>query len=246
MFGSIFARLGLGAAKVDAVLHSDQLIPGGEVRGEILINGGDVPQSIDRITLQLMTQAKSESDEGHSTRDVVIDAFQICDEFELAAGEEKVVPFVFVLHPETPMTVLDVKKNQCQVWMDTALDIDMAVDPSDRDYLSIHPPTVVQYIIDEMSEQGFHMVKADVEVGHLRGQHFESTSGCYQEMEFKPKGLGFGRIKEIELSFICQSDQVHILIELDRRFSGDGYRSLSLPQYANRGAVRSALQEVLA
>lgn len=244
MLKKLFASIGIGSASVDAILTTEHFVQGGVVEGQIEVKGGDVEQEISRITLDLMTKAKRETDDGTDYVDHVVDSFIATDSFNLTPNEEKSLPFWFNLHPETPITVLEVKKNQCQVWLETRLDIDFAVDPTDRDYMHIHPTEVITDFIQAMTNNGFSMVKADVEIGTLNGHGFSSTSGCYQELEFKPQGF-FGRVKEVELSFISEEHQTHVLIELDRRFSGDGYRSLTVPNNISYGAIEAELRTLL-
>ena len=238
MLKKVFAKMGIGSAKVDAILTTDQFFPGETVEGRIEVKGDDVEQEISAITLKLMTRAKQEN----VLLNHVLAQYAITKGFTLSPGEEKEIRFSFSLHPETPITVLDVRMNNSLVWLETALDIELALDPNDRDYLNIHPSPVVVHFIKVLNESGYHMFKADVEKGYLRGDGFKSKSGCYQEMEFKPDNFGFSRIREIELSFIIEDDRTHVLIELDRAFAGDGYKSLTVANTAGYAQVKSLLK----
>ncbi|MGB0466729.1 MAG: sporulation protein [Pontibacterium sp.] len=243
MLKNLFARIGIGAAVVDAVLTTEHFIPGGPVEGRIDIKGGDVEQDISKITLKLMTKLKVENDEGSSFEDHVINAFIVTDAFCLQPNEERAIPFRFTLHPETPVTALEVANNQSKVWLETALDIDFAADPTDRDYMNIHPTAVMMHCIKAMTNNGFVMAKADVEKGGLNGPGFASSLGFYQELEFKPEGFGF--TKEVEFSFVAEQNQTHLLVELDRRFSGDGYRALTFSNQAGYAEVESQLRSLI-
>jgi sporulation-control protein len=245
MFKKMFAKIGFGAAKVDAVLTTDEFMPGGTVEGRIDIKGGDVEQEVEAINLKLNTTAKTEGEDTEFNTTHTLEEYAISEAFTLKPGDEHSLDFAFELHPETPITVLDISDNRCKVWLETSLDIDNAIDPKDRDYLHIHPSPVITHFIDAMHNNGFRMIKADVEKGFLNGGGFESTSGCYQEMEFKPTGLGFTRVEEVELSFVIQGDATHVLVELDRRFGGDGYSSLTVSSHAGYGEVEAALKSVL-
>lgn len=245
MLKNLFAKLGVGSTSVDAVLMTDHFCPGGTVEGVIKIDGGEVEQNISAITLKLMTVAKSEGEDVDLNLNHAIAEYRIAEAFTVKPGDKLERPFSFDLHPETPVTVLDVANNRCKVWLETALDIDMAMDPTDRDYLNIHPSAVVSKFIDAMEKNGFKMIKADVEKGFLRGDGFESRSGCYQEIEFKPSGFGFSRIREVELSFIMDIHHTHVLIELDRAFAGDGYISLTVPNNADHDKIESDLKAIL-
>ncbi|AWF83419.1 sporulation control protein Spo0M [Microbulbifer sp. A4B17] len=245
MFQKLKASIGIGAAKVDTVLQNPELVQGGVIEGVIQIHGGNVDQQIDAISLRLCTEVKVESDEGVSYERSVLSELQVQDPLIIGAGENHEVPFEFVLNEETPITVLNARKNKSYVWLETSLDIDFALDPKDRDPLQIRPLPVVEKVLSMIEENGFNMVKADVEKGHLRGSNFASRSGCYQEIEFKSSGLLTS--KEVELSFIVDGDQVHCLAEIDRKFGlrGDEYRSFSLARHASDSEIAVAVQSIL-
>lgn len=245
MLKKLFARVGVGAATVDTILTNDTYRPGDTVQGTIEVKGGDVEQEISAITLKVMTKVKHETDDTVSYVEHAISAFKATDGFTLQPGENRSIDVSFKLHPETPLTALQTSRNQCQVWIETALDIDFAIDPSDRDYLRILPTEVGAYLIDAVSQCGYQMVKADVEAGQLHGNGFSSSVGCYQELEFKPGGFGFGRVREVEVSILPYPDATHVLIEIDRTFSGDGYLSLSLPSNASAEQVQQQIQQLI-
>ena len=245
MFKKLFAKMGIGAAKVDAVLTTDQFVPGAAVEGRVEITGGDVEQEVSAIVLKLRTMAKSEGEEMEMEISHTLAEYRVTDPFTLAPGEALEMPFSFDLHPETPVTVLNAADNRCKVWLETSLDIDMAMDPSDRDYLNIHPSPLVHHFMDAMEKNGYALKKADVEKGYLRGKGFESHSGCYQELEYKPGGSGFSRVKEVELSFIIEEGVTHVFIEVDRSFTGDGYQSLTLANTTDYHGVEDLLKQII-
>ncbi|WP_322898856.1 sporulation protein [Acinetobacter tianfuensis] len=86
----------------------------------------------------------------------------------------------------------------------------------------------MQNFVQAMQHCGYQIVSTNVERGQLNGGYFRSSIGCYQEIEFEPKQRLSG-INEIEVSFITDAQQVHILLEIDRKFRGDGYKTLSIP-----------------
>ncbi|MGF1769223.1 sporulation protein [Enterovibrio makurazakiensis] len=244
MFKKLKASLGIGAATVDTLLHNESVYQGETLKGVVLIKGGDIEQQVDAITLKLCTEVKVESDSGVSYQTFVLGSLQANDQFVIQPGEEKVVPFELVPHQETPITAVNARSNKCHVWVETTLDIEFAIDPSDRDYLEIRPLPAVQRALDVLEREGFSMVKADVEKGHLRGDGFSSQSGCYQELEFQNSGL-FNR-REIELSFILDGSRIHCLAEIDRALGrGDMFRSFTISRDASQGEVEQALAATL-
>ncbi|AXX63217.1 MULTISPECIES: sporulation protein [Vibrio] len=237
MISKVFAKMGFGSAKVDTQLDSSFVEQGGTVSGNVVIKGGNVDQDISKVTLSVMTRAKHENDEGYYYADHCIGGVDIPYDCTVQAGQQISIPFSFNLPSETPITTINQGSNESAVWIDTNLDIDFGVDSEDRDFLNIKPHHAVQKVIDVITESGMRVVKTDVESGYLNTHQFSSTSGIYQEIELKPSGM-FSRFEEVELSFIVDRDQIHLLVELDRRFGGDGYKGYTFPaditkEYAN-------------
>merc|ERR1711879_986057 len=117
MFSKILASIGIGSAKVDTVLTTETLMPGGLVEGEIRTQGGNVEQHIKGIELALMTQAKYETeDDGTDWKNIQLQSFYVADAFTLQPDEKHTIPFSFQLGPETPITTLG---GESRVWLDT-------------------------------------------------------------------------------------------------------------------------------
>ena len=246
MFKKLKASLGIGAAKVDTILENPELFQGDTLIGTVHIQGGDVEQQIDAIHLKLNTEVKVESDNGTSYQTLTLFHTQAVDLFVIRVGEKKEIRFTIKLPDETPITALNVRNNHCDVWVETVLDIDFAIDPTDRDLLVVKPMSVAATIINQIEQAGFGMVKADVEKGYLNGGHFKSHSGGYQEIEFRSNG--FINKKEIELSFILDGQVLHCLAEVDRSMGfnrGDQYVSFSLNTNASSAEIHNAVQKIL-
>ncbi|WP_122034946.1 sporulation protein [Aliivibrio sp. EL58] len=246
MFKKLKASLGIGAAKVDTILENPELFQGDTLIGTVHIQGGDVEQQIDAIHLKLNTEVKVENDNGTSYQTLTLFHTQAVNPFVIQAGEKQEMRFTIKLPDETPITALNVRNNHCDVWVETVLDIDFAIDPTDRDLLIVKPMTVAATIIHQIEQAGFSMVKADVEQGYLNGGHFKSHSGGYQEIEFRSSG--FINKKEIELSFILDGQVLHCLAEVDRSMGfnrGDQYVSFSLNTNASSTEIHNAVQKIL-
>ncbi|MEN8636151.1 sporulation protein [Pseudoalteromonas distincta] len=228
MFKKILASVGIGAAKVDTILETEHLQPGQLFNAQIVITAGDVSQDISGLDLLLMTRVKVAGDNGDYFTNHVIEQWRITDIGTIEPGEVKNIPFEARLHSETPITEITAGYNQSHVWLETGLDIDLALDPIDKDHLHIYPNEAVKTCMQAMEKLGFSLMKADVEKGHLRASTFQSLSGCYQELEYKPNSRSLFGIQEIELSFVPEAHKTHVLIELDRAFKGDGYVDLTI------------------
>lgn len=175
-----------------------------------------------------MTRVEVETDEGEYQENHVLRAWRISEAFSIARGDERIIPFEDVLPLETPITEVSCPYNKTQVWMQTGLSIDMALDAGDRDFLRIIPTPAMAALLSAMETCGFRLYQADVEKGFLKGHAFQSRSGCYQELEFRPTGRGRLSVNEVEVSFVPEQDRTHVMLEADRTFRRDKITSLTL------------------
>lgn len=213
IFKKLLASVGIGAAKVDTRLYDDSLILGEIINGEVYITGGDVSQDIDDIYLYLATEYQREVDDNTVTEECVLVKHCLSERFNLQPKEAKVIPFSFQLPYETPLTL----RNQ-PVYVRTGLDISLAVDPKDTDYIQVRPHPLMQTVLDAIENLGFQLYKVDCEYN----PHFGSTYPFVQEFEFRPIGNYRGRLDELEVIFTLNSDLLEVFLELDKRARGFG------------------------
>lgn len=225
------SSFGLQGVQVDTLLQNNQLQVGQILTGEIVFKGSNRDKTINGIFLELMTNAEVESNDHEYNQALCIAKWHISAAFQLQANQVHRFPFQVQLPFETPITELPCHNNKSRIWLHTHLDVDWGRDATDQDYLHIHPTPTMQLFLHAMQQCGFHLVSADVEKGQLNGQGFRSSIGCYQELEFRPTTF-FNSIHEVEVSFIAQAHQTHVLLEIDRKFRGDSYRCLTLPHHA--------------
>lgn len=228
MFNKLMSSLGLQGIKVDTILHTPVLHAGQNLQGEIYFQGASSSKNINGIYLELMTIAEVESGDSEFNQALCIARWHVSGAFELQAQQTHRFPFNLQLPFETPITEVASSYNATRVWLHTHLDVDWGLDATDRDYLRITPTPAMQAFLQAMQQCGFRLQSVDVEKGQLHGHHFNSTIGCYQELEFRPIQFLSG-INEVEVSFVAQAEQTHVLLEIDRKFRGDNYRSLTIP-----------------
>ena len=228
MFKQVLSSFGLHGVQVDTVLHSPHLEVGQSLQGTIHFKGASSSKRINGISLELMTMVEVERGD-HETRQAhCIARWPISAAFELLAEQVHQIPFHLQLPFETPVTQLNCAHNQTQVWLHTHLDIHWAIDAHDDDGIAIYPNAAMQALIAALEHCGFSLYCTDVEHGQLRGGYFQSSIGCYQELEFRPNRW-LSSINELEVSFVATPTQTHVLFEIDRKLRGDHYQSLSLP-----------------
>lgn len=215
-FNKVFASVGIGAAKVDTKLERDRFAPGEEVKGVVEIIGGSTEQQIDEIYLTLHTTYVKEADDKKYNATAQIDRFRLTQSFLIKENERKEIPFSFRLPLEMPISM-----GRTKIWVSTGLDIKNAVDPTDKDYLTVVPNRLMAGIFDAVSDLGFRLREAECE--HAP-RHLRRHLPFIQEFEFIPvSGPYRGRLDELELIFYPQSeDEIEVLMQVDRRARGLG------------------------
>lgn len=246
MFKKLLATVGIGSAKVDTYVLTEQLTPGADCELNIVIKASDsVEQDINGLTLALCTSAKSEKEVGDSevtvNETVVLSSWAISPQDLglrdgiLAPGQVIEQELTIRLHDETPVT--DIAGSKSHVWLKTGLDIDMGLDSSDKDYLAIKPTPIMINALSALNQLGYELFKVDVEKGRLNGNGFSSSVPCYQEFELR-RASGLFSKSEVEISFVQIGEQVGLLVEKDRFFGGDSYYSSIVPRSASQTELK--------
>ncbi len=213
LFKKLLASVGIGAAQVDTRLYEDSLVPGEMLNGEVYIKGGDVSQDIDDIYLYVATQYKREVSDTTVSEECVLVKYSLSEHFRLQPQEEKVIPFSFQLPYEAPLTL-----NNQPVYLRTGLDISVAVDPKDTDYIQVYPHPLMQQTLDAIANLGFQLYKVDCEYN----PHFGSKYPFVQEFEFRPSDRYWGQLDELEVIFALYPEALEVFLELDKRARGFG------------------------
>lgn len=169
------ASAGIGSAKVDTQLDNDRLVPGEEVSGKVIIEGGNTEQQVDQINLFLMTEAVREVNDKKVHEKVKLDSFTVGTGFTIGEGEKKELDFNFSLPIHTPPTL-----GRTSVWVQTGMDVPNAIDPKDRDYIQVEPHRNMNTILEALTNSmGFRMRKVEMEYSkrHRYVQEFEFQIG---------------------------------------------------------------------
>lgn len=228
MFHKILSNLGIQGVEINTCIYTANPQAGQIINGEIIFKGANSNKSVNGIYLYLKTRAEVESGDHEFNQDLTIQQWHISGAFELQANQSHNIPFSIQLPFETPITDVACRINKTRVWLHTHLDIDWGVDATDQDHLNILPTPAMQAFLSAMQQCGFALATVDVEKGQLRGGNYFSTIGCYQELEFIPT-RHFSGINEVEVSFVAQEQQTHVMLEVDRKFRGDQLRSITIP-----------------
>lgn len=212
MFKKVLARLGIGAAKVNTIIHTKDLYPGKKVEGVIEIEGGEVPQEINYIALNLKSYAKKKSGDGEVSVKLKLHEERVSGNLNILANEQRSIPFSFYLPYFTPITF-----GHGKVWIETDLDIDLSVDPTDIDYLKIHAHDELANFVEAFNLLGFRLSQVEVEAQDGR---------FYQEWEFIPNSKREWRFDEIECMIEPNENGLYMRVEVDKSGVNRGLRGL--------------------
>ncbi|MFD2672099.1 sporulation protein [Marinicrinis sediminis] len=210
-FKKVMASVGIGNMEVDTRLERDRLVPGEEVNGVIHIRGGKVDQQVERMNIAVKTEYLRERDDHKFKHSAEIVKYQVADHLLVKAGSNHEIPFSIPLPIETPSSL-----GRTPIWIQTDLDIDMAVDPQDRDYIEVLPHPYVATILDALNHLGFHLKKTQNEYTGKYGRSLPFI----QEYEFVPTGHFRGHLDELEFIFMPQPNGLEFIVEVDRAARG--------------------------
>lgn len=227
MFNKIMSGLGLQGVTVETRLQNPNLQAGETLHGEISFKGGSSDKEINGLYLQLMTMAEVESGDHEFNQPLVLQEWLVNSRFLLPAHQAHSFPFSIQLPFETPITEVACRRNGARVWIQTYMDVDWGLDATDRDYLKVLPTAAMQSFLQAMQQCGFVLSTVDVEKGQLTARNFRSTIGCYQELEFVSSHM-FSGFNEVEVSFVAEAQQTHIMLEIDRTFRSDQLLTMTI------------------
>lgn len=211
MLKKAMAGIGIGSAKVDAVLESSRILVGDEVKGKIVIRGGNVPQELDYVNLYVMTRYEREFNDHTVVNNAVIQQQTIKLSMTINENEVKEIPFSFVLSNRAPISM-----GRTPIWINTGLEIKMGVDPSDYDSIEVLPSHNMKIVLDALDEMGFRLRKVKNEEARYYGAQF------VQNFEYVPTREFYGYLDELEVAFLAEQDYFELIMEIDRKARGFG------------------------
>ncbi|TXY04612.1 sporulation protein [Vibrio mimicus] len=232
------ASFGIGSAKVDSVLQQEVLYPGQSVKVTIHVYGGATDQAIDNIELKLCCRyiAEVASDRGQQQGQQIrrvphthtLASWSLPYAFTIEAGETRDFQIELEVPWNTPVTIGDAK-----VWLETGLDIAMALDPTDKDILTVRPDPLMDGIFNALEAQGLRLRQVECEQAKGFALPF------VQEFEFVPTtGPFHGRWREVEIVAYRDKESLQLWFEVDRYQRG---ASGMLANLLGRGELKRRL-----
>lgn len=203
----MMASVGIGSAKVDTILDNPNVQALAPVTGHVYIKGGKVQQQIDQIYLEVQTDYYKPDEDGTTLCTATIQKIAIPANSMIQPKQEVRIPFQFILAPQTPLSM---GKNK--IWIKTGLDIKKALDPTDRDFLTVHPHPAIGVLLDAINMMGFKVKKIE-----NQNSRFGDQVPFVQEFEFKPTQSFKGKLDDLEVVFFLLQDGVGLMLVVDRK-----------------------------
>lgn len=212
LFKKILSSVGIGGAEVNTMILQPSVRIGENIEGVIDITGGSVEQSIDKVEVELKTEYIKEVDDRKERHVATIVKLVVDKNISIAPNEKKQIPFTLRVPDHTPVSM-----NRKNVWIETELEIPLALDPEDRDYVEIKPSHTMEVVLDAMiNVLGFRLREVECEAGYLKG----SQGGFIQEFEFVPQSAFRGALDELEITFLPDPQGTSLFVQVDRKARG--------------------------
>jgi sporulation-control protein len=227
VFKRLLGSLGVGGPAVDTVLAPGTVLPGGELTGEVRLEGGSTDAVVDHITLELVARVEAETADGEHEGTVAFGRFPVGGGFRLAAEEHRTVPFTVNLPWETPVSTLHGQPLGVVLGVRTELGVSGARDKGDLDTLTVAPLPAQEAVLEAFGQLGFGFASADLEYGHIRGTGQQLP--FYQEIELTPSPRYADAVNEVEVTFLVRPGAMEVVLEADRRAGPvrDGHDALT-------------------
>jgi sporulation-control protein len=196
----ILSSIGIGSASVDLLLPKTTVEQGETLDAELRVNGGSTEQEVDAVKYAV----RSKYPDDDSTRTGTVSKGTLASGFTIQPDEERTIDVDVEIPANTPVT-----RGGDPVWIDTALDIDRAVDPDDEDRIQVEAAPRLSATVQAMESLGFHLGSV--------GNETVRRSSVTQEFEFKSRSGPFaGDLDELELVPTPHGDRLDLSLEVDR------------------------------
>jgi sporulation-control protein len=207
-FEKAMASLGIGGVKLNTILENANVMAGSQVSGYVDVLGGNVEQHIDNLNINVMTEYEEEDGDNKHHHNATIQTIRLNLNKTILPKENFQVPFSFFLTAQAPISI-----HKTKVWLNSSLDVEMALDPTDIDYLNVIPHPYVESTLDAIQSLGFRLKEVENEKMNIRnglpfGQVFEF---------FPVSGTFKNKLDEIEVVFVFNDNGLGLMIEIDRK-----------------------------
>lgn len=203
----VLSSLGIGSATVDTILPHTTVHPGDSLDVTVEVEGGSTDQEIDDIYFAVVTRYADE--EGYET--TAVSRSQLTESFTIDSGEAREFDATIEIPSHTPLTL-----GRTDVWIETGLDIDWAVDPDDEDRIEVEADDQLAAVFEALDQLGLTLHTAECTAAPRSLRH--AGTSFVQEFEFRVAAGPFaGDLDELELIPQYTDDGLALALEVDRR-----------------------------
>ncbi len=205
------AAIGIGGAKIDTKVYNNEVKVGEFIEGDLIIQGGNVDQEINEVTICVRSIYDKEVDDNKVAKTVTHQEYLVKINRVISAKENINIPFKFKLSNNVP-----VSSRRFPVYLQTQLDIQSGADNFDKDYIQVIPNEYMNVILNSIEQLGFSLRSIESE--------YINSAKYSQEYEFTPNyNCEFKRnLDELELVMKPNDYGIDIHLEVDRRARGIG------------------------
>ncbi|CAM4165936.1 sporulation protein [Paenibacillus alkaliterrae] len=214
IFKKVLSRIGIGGVKVDLELASSEVTAGEAVEGIVRIQGGSVEQLLHACEINLYAEYTSyeTNPQGEQrTRSVktVIQSYTLELDFVLQPYENRELPCSLLIPLHTPPRLTREK-----VWLQTAISLEKAVDPSDKDVIEVLPDPLLRRFLNTMERLGFFMVKSRLTEN---GVTDSSPDPYVHRIVYRVPDEYREELHEVTATPIWMTDALHIALQITRK-----------------------------
>ncbi|MFL6144061.1 MAG: sporulation protein [Labedaea sp.] len=244
MFQKVLASFGSGGAKVDAHLLDRSVRPGGTLRGEVMLAGGQVDQEIESLAVTLLARVETRGANGGGNGrpteadDLPFQTVQLSGREVVRAGAQVRVPFEVQLPWETPVTTVFGKYlTGMAVGLQTNLNLaSTIVDPQDVDAVAVEPVPAQHRLLDALTRLGFQFSGASLEKNRVVG--LDQRLPFFQEIRFTPSPAFAGVFDALVVSFLARPGDVQVVLDVHKRVRVAKGGGLDTPTQSFLGSFR--------
>jgi sporulation-control protein len=199
---NFIVRFGVGAAQVELVLEAQDVVPGEKIKGFVTVRGGQTEQQIDSIYFAFLTKY------------FVSDKAQVVDfgkqmltrSFKISPGEVKDFDVILKIPETIPITT-----KMTRVWVQTGLDIDWSIDPTDKDFIRIERSKMMETLTGAL-----HMLGFDQDQDYCVKAPKELDLPFIQEFEYSTRTGPFkGRVDHLEIICVPKKNRMDVVIGIN-------------------------------
>jgi sporulation-control protein len=148
---ALLSRFGIGSATIDLIPDETTVQPGESVEAHLELEGGSSDQTVDDIEVALVTRFQAQREDDSYPTHYVLWETEFKEGFTVEADVDRSLD----VPPIEVPAFAPVTKGESEVWIQTGLDIEWAVDPSDEDQLDVQPGPHLQAVLDAMDQLDF-------------------------------------------------------------------------------------------